>query len=200
MTQFKNETIACGTCKKMNFVKKQDFETGFYTCVHNGCGAKNVLTENFYDPNIVDGLPGFGALVATDNPTERYQLAFGTNAVGRGMQANVRVLAKTHNGLTFVSRQHCTITVSFDKWIGQLHTTIRDGVMDASTGAFNASQNHTYKNNKKIESVEEVYLKHHDTINLGGGDSFRVEAYTIPMAMLETYLKTIKKDPEGTLQ
>jgi pSer/pThr/pTyr-binding forkhead associated (FHA) protein len=199
MNQFKNETLACTACKKTNFVKIKDFEAGFYVCSHKDCGVKNVLTGVFYDPIITKGLPQFGMLVAADNPTDRYPLLFGENAVGRGIQADVRLKAKTHNGQIFMSRHHCTITVSFDKWAGELKTTIKDGALDLDSATFEASKNGTFRNNKKIESVEEHYLNHNDTINLGGSDAFRFEAYTIPAAMLDTYKKTNKIDPEGTL-
>jgi hypothetical protein len=161
-----------------------------------------IITTTTYDERILLGLPHYGALVSVNNPALRYPLRVGPNVIGVGTVEKPDVqLARdtyTHNGLCYISRRHCTLTVEFNKHNGQLRYLIKDGdgSIDPETGQHNASKNFTFYQDKKMDAKEEFYLNDQDIINLGGEDEFRLEQYVIPEKMLETY-KIIKPVEEG---
>ncbi|WP_428667049.1 FHA domain-containing protein [Runella sp.] len=194
MQKFKNESVACEKCLKPDFVKASQFESGSFKCKF--CGHVNQLTIATYDENIMGSLIHYGALINSNAPAEKYLLRPGTNVIGVGQMADIQIKRAVHNGKCFVSRRHCTLTVSFDKRNGQLLYLLRDGAAEQDTGQYKNSLNFTFYKGKKIEPEEEIYLQDQDTINLGGEDSFRVEQYVIPEQLLENY-KIIAKKEDG---
>jgi hypothetical protein len=193
---FKNEMIICFKCKKSNFVKVKSFEIGLFRC--SSCGQDNKLFGAYYDERILIGIPQFGSIISVNNPSERYSLKLGKNIIGVGEMADIIVKRVTHNEKCFISRQHCTLEVKFDKWKGQLNYILQDGTKDIESNQHKNSLNFTFFKNKKIEPQEAIYISNKEIFNLGGEDAFRLEHFVIPESMLQTYKVSERLDPEAT--
>ena len=199
MSGFKLTLITCQQCGRRIMVRATDAERGSITCSHVGCGAVNVLEKAFhYDENIVRGLPGFGQLTSLDNPQKAYPLRFGSNVVGTSDACMVRVERIVHNGRCFISRRHCTLTITFDKWTGQLRYQLQDGAVDPITQAWQYSLNGTLLQGAALQKTEIIDVSDGGIITLGGADRFRLTHFSIPPAMLDTYKVELDFNPDRT--
>lgn len=190
-------------------VRAGDAERGSITCSHVGCGAVNDLQKAFhYDEAIVDGLPDFGRLTYTGQPETVYPLRFGPNVIGTGDTCTVRVSRFEHGGRCYISRQHCTLTITFDKWTGRLRYCLQDGAPDPESGAvrpslvwpslMRPSLNGTLLNGRPLLKTEIIDANDDDLITLGGADQFRLNHAPINPAMLDTYKVDLAFNPDRT--
>ena len=180
-------------------VRAADAERGSIQCSHVGCGAVNTLQKAFhYDEHIVQGLPSFGQLVHADEPKTTYPLQFGPNSIGTSDSCTVQVPRLMHNGRCFISRRHCTLTVMFDKWAGQLRYQLQDGAVEPDSITTKYSLNGTQLANTLLLKTEIVDVADQEIITLGGLDRFRLLHYSIPSVMLETYKVELDYNPDRT--
>ncbi len=180
-------------------VRAADAERGSITCSHVGCGAVNMLQTGFhYNEAIVQGLPGFGQLTYLDDPSKTYSLQFGPNVIGTSDSSTVRVERFMHDGRCFISRRHCTLTITFDKWSGQLRYQLQDGAPDPATETRQYSLNGTQLNRTLLQKTEVIDVANNDLITLGGADHFRLIHFVIPPAMLDTYKVDLAFNPDRT--
>lgn len=188
MNGFKVTLINCQSCGRRIMVRAADAERGTIRCSHVGCGADNRLQTAFhYDPSIVQGLPEFGHLTYLERPELTYPLQFGLNVIGTAESCTVRMERFAHDGRCYISRRHCTLTVAFDQWNGQLRYQLQDGVPESDSPERRYSLNGTYLNGSLLQKTELIDLNHDGIITLGGRDRFRLTHYFIPSAMLNTY-------------
>lgn len=178
-------------------VKPSDFARGTITCSHPGCGTPNSLQVTYYyDDRILIGLPEFGALVSCTEPSDRYLLKAGTNIIGVGEQCHLRLKRYLHGGRCFISRHHCMLNVTFDEHAGKLRYQLSDGVVEGPSRK--SSLNGTRLEGILLQKDEVIDVPPGGIIQLGGTDSFRLEAYTIPQLMLDSYRVTAAYDPDST--
>ncbi|AUD04912.1 FHA domain-containing protein [Spirosoma pollinicola] len=199
MSGFKTTLIVCQQCGRKIMVRAVDAERGSILCSHVGCGAVNALQKAFhYDEHIVQGLPSFGHLTHADEPKTTYPLQFGPNSIGTSDTCTVQVPRLMHNGRCFISRRHCTLTVMFDKWTGQLRYQLQDGAVDPDATTIKYSLNGTQLANTPLLKTEIVDVADREIITLGGLDRFRLMHYSIPPVMLETYKVELDYNPDRT--
>ncbi len=199
MSGFKTTLINCQQCGRRIMVRAADAERGSITCSHVGCGAVNVLQSAFhYDENIVLGLAGFGQLTYLDNTKTTYPLRFGVNVIGTSDSCAVQVSRFVHNGRCFISRRHSTLTVTFDKWTGQLRYQLQDGAVDSTTQTRQYSLNGTLLKDTLLQKTEIIDVADGEVITLGGLDRFRLTHYSIAPAMLNTYKVELAFNPDRT--
>lgn len=199
MSEFKTTLIVCQQCGRRIMVRAADAERGSITCSHVGCGAVNTLGTSFhYDENIVQGLPEFGLLTYLDRPWTTYPLRFGSNVIGTDESCTIQVDRFIHNGRCFVSRWHCTLTVTFDKWNGQLRYQLQDGALDRSRQEMRYSLNGTQLNDLPLQRTEIIDVGNEGIIALGGADRFRLTHFAIPAAVLDTYKVELGFNPDRT--
>ena len=199
MSKVKTSLIDCQQCGRKIMVRPADWERGAVTCSHVGCGAVNGLPTAFhYDETIVRGLPSFGHLTYQGSSAGEYPLQFGENVIGTADSCAVPVERFVHNGQCFVSRRHCTLTVTFDKWTGHLRYQLQDGAADPNTGAMRYSLNGTMLNGSPLSRTELIDVNDGGQITLGGVDQFRLTHYHIPPLMLDTYKITLDFNPDQT--
>lgn len=199
MSAVKTSLITCQQCGRRIMVRPADIQRGSIVCSHTGCGALNQLSTDFqYDTAIVQGLPGFGELRHSSTPDLTYPLRFGTNVIGTGDTTQVRVERYLHDGRCFISRRHCTLTVTFDSWSGRLRYQLQDGATDLSTQALAPSLNGTQVNGSALRPLEQVDVTGDDIITLGGLDQFQLVPYAINPAMLATYRVELDYNPDRT--
>lgn len=199
MSTFRTTLITCQQCGGRIMVRAIDAELGSITCSHLGCGAVNNLHTDFhYDEAVVNGLPNFGTLTYLENSQTEYALRFGPNVIGIGSLCTVRVSRFEHDGRCFISRQHCTLTVTFNKWTGQLRYHIQDGALDPDTKSMRYSLNGTMRNGSPLLKTEIIDVNDGDIITLGGADRFRLTTATIPLVTLETYKVDLAFNPDRT--
>ncbi|WP_077923153.1 FHA domain-containing protein [Spirosoma sp. 209] len=200
MTGFKTTLITCHQCARRIMVRAADAERGSIICSHLGCGAINTLQTTFqYDERLVQGLPGFGKLVCQRDPTQVYPLQFGDNVIGTANTCTVQVERFMHSGQCFVSRRHCTLTVTFDPWAGQLRYLLQDGVADPQQpDTRQYSLNGTQLNQVPIRKTELIDVADQALITLGGVDQFRLFHFSIPQPMLDTYKIELAFNPDRT--
>jgi FHA domain len=199
MNTFRTTLITCQQCGRRIMVRAADAERGSIVCSHIGCGAVNILQTDFqYDEAIVDGLPDFGRLTYVEKPDRVYPLRFGPNVIGTGDTCTVRVSRFEHGGRCYISRQHCTLTVTFDKWTGRLRYGIQDGALEPDSSAVRSSLNGTLLNGKPLLKTEIIDMSDGDVITLGGADPFRLTSALINPAMLDTYKIDLAFNPDRT--
>ncbi len=199
MNNIKTTLISCQQCGRRIMVRAVDAGRGSITCSHTGCGAVNVLqTMIQYDEAIVEGLPDFGRLVYLNKPGLAYPLRFGPNIIGTGDSCTVRLERFEHSGRCFVSRQHCTLTVAFDKWTGRLRYHLQDGAADAEAQTVQPSRNGTLLNGVSLQKTDIIDAGDGDVITLGGADRLRLTAAPIDSAMLSTYKVDLAFNPDRT--
>ncbi|MGV3556525.1 MAG: FHA domain-containing protein [Larkinella arboricola] len=199
MNGFKITLINCLSCGRRIMVRAADAERGTIRCSHVGCGADNRLQTAFhYDQAIVQGLPGFGYLTYLGHPEVTYPLQFGPNVIGTSESCTVQVGRFIHEGRCFISRRHCTLTVTFDQWSGQLRYQLQDGAPEPDQPEIRSSLNGTYLNGSLLQKTEQIDLNHDGIITLGGADRFRLTHYFIPPAMLTTYKVELAFNPDRT--
>lgn len=199
MSTFRTTLITCQQCGRRIMVRAADAERGSITCSHIGCGAVNTLQTAFhYDEAIVNGLPDFGRLTYAGTPEITYPLRFGPNVIGTGDGCSVRVSRFEHGGRCFISRQHCTLTVTFDKWTGRLRYCVQDGVVEPDTKSMRYSLNGTLLNGTPLLKTEIIDVGDDDVITLGGADRFRLTHARIDPAMLDTYKVDLTYNPDRT--
>lgn len=180
-------------------VQASDAERGTIICSHIGCGKVNDLQRAFqYDKAIVNGLPSFGQLAYVGKPETVYPLQFGPNTIGTSDACVVRVNRFEHGGRCFISRQHCTLTISFDKWTGQLRYCLKDGAIDPDSQTLRFSLNGTLLNGKPLLKTEIIDVGNGDVITLGGTDRFHLTHAAINPAMLDTYKIDLAFNPDRT--
>lgn len=196
-----NRLINCQHCNRLVMVKPSNFEQGFIKCTHQGCGFVNqFIVQSYYDPAIVVGLPEYGSLVLVNNPAIRYPLRFGRNVIGTGETSEIVMEREqfVHHGKCFISRRHCTIELTFDKWKGVLRYQLQDGALDEASNQLKPSLNGTFLENTKLLSDEIIDIPDSGVITLGGKDSFMLNAYHFPEQMLKTYLVQDYFEPDTT--
>lgn len=199
MSNFKLTLINCQQCGKRIMVRAADAQRGSIICSHAGCGAEIRLQKAFqYDDSVLRGLPNFGQLTYLGNPETVYKLKAGPNVIGTADFCAVRVNRFEHNGRCFISRRHCTLTVTFDKWTGLLRYCLQDGAVDLATQTKQPSLNGTLLNGTPLQKTEDIDVSNEDIITLGGLDRFQLTHYAIPPAMLETYKVDLDFDPDRT--
>lgn len=199
MGVFKNTLIQCQQCRRKILVKPADSERGHILCTHTGCGAVNSLSASFYyDEAIVMGLPDCGQLTYLNNASVWFALRFGVNIIGVGSDSTIQLPRFLHNNQCYISRQHCTLTVLFDKWTGQLRYQLQDGVVLPNTGTYQPSKNGTAVNQTKLRFTELIDVPDGGLITLGGIDTFRLSHYRFPAALLDTYRVHLQFDPDQT--
>ncbi|MGA0559282.1 FHA domain-containing protein [Larkinella sp. VNQ87] len=196
---FKLTLITCQQCGRRIMVRASDAERGSIRCTHIGCGAVNGLSAGFhYSDALVQGLPAFGQLTYLENPAMAYPLRFGPNVIGTAGTCTVPVERFTHEGRCFISRRHCTLTVTFDKWTGRLRYQLQDGVQNAGQLNRQHSLNGTFLNGVPLKKMEIIDVENDGIITLGGVDRFRLTHYVIPPAMLDTYRVAVAFNPDRT--
>lgn len=199
MNGFKTTLINCQQCGRKIMVRVADAELGSIVCSHVGCGAVNNLQTGFhYDESIVQGLPKFGQLTYVEKPQKVYSLHYGLNVIGTADSNSVQVDRFVHNGRCFISRRHCTLTVTFDKWIGQLRYQIEDGVIDPTSQERQYSLNGTLLNGVPLQKTEIIDVDNGSIITLGGADRFQLTHFVIPPATLNTYKVELAFNPDRT--
>lgn len=199
MSGFRMTLINCQQCGRKIMVRAADAERGAITCTHAGCQAVNTVQSAFhYDENIVRGLPKFGHLTNVDDPETVYLLKFGPNVIGTADSCAVQVERFVHDGRCYISRRHCTLTVAFDKWTGQLRYQLQDGAIDEAAQTLQHSLNGTMLNGVPLLKTECIDVGNHEDITLGGIDCFRLTQYVIPQLMLETYRIKLDFNPDRT--
>ena len=200
MGGFKTTLVNCRQCGRRIMVRAADAERGAIVCSHMGCGAVNGLQKPFhYDEAIVQGLPSFGQLTYLDNPETTYPLQVGNNVIGTADACTIQVERIVHNGRCFISRRHCTVSVTFDKWTGQLRYQLQDGAVDDSTTQNRQySLNGTLLNSTPLQKMEIIDIGDGEIITLGGVDRFRLTHFAIPPAMLDTYKIELDFNPDRT--
>ena len=180
-------------------VRAADFERGDITCSHVGCGVVNELqTGYYYDEAIVNGLPDFGELTYLGDSPTTYSLRFGSNVIGTADTCAVRVERFMHGGQCFISRRHCTLTLTFDKWTGQLRYQLQDGAIDPATPTLKPSLNGTLLNGAPLQPGEMIDVGDGEIITLGGVDRFRLKQAVLNPAMLDTYKVPLAFNPDRT--
>ena len=152
----------------------------------------------FYDENVVRGLPSFGHLVNPDDPETTYLLQFGPNVIGTADSCTVQLNRIVHDGRCYISRRHCTLTVVFDKWTGQLRYQLCDGAIEEATQTMKPSLNGTMYNGVPLSKTECIDVGTNQAITLGSVDHFRLTHYFIPPLMLETYKVDLDFNPDRT--
>ena len=199
MSNFRTTLITCQQCGRRIMVRAADAERGSITCSHIGCGAVNNLKTAFqYDQSIVNGLPDFGNLIYLGNPETIYPLWFGPNVIGTGDACTVQVNRFEHGGRCFISRWHCTLTITFDKWTGRLRYCVQDGAIEPDSQLMRFSLNGTMLNGTPLMKTEIIDVGDGDVITLGGADRFRLAHAIISPAMLETYKVDLAFNPDRT--
>ncbi len=191
--------LVCQQCGRKIMVRTADVERGSITCTHTGCRATNALQSAFfYDENVVRGLPSFGHLVNPDDPETTYLLQFGPNVIGTADSCTVQLNRLVHDGRCYISRRHCTLTVAFDKWTGQLRYQLCDGAIDEATQAMKSSLNGTMYNGVPLSKTECIDVGTNQAITLGSVDRFQLTHYFIPPLMLDTYKVNLDFNPDRT--
>lgn len=199
MSNFRTTLITCQQCGRRIMVRAADAERGTITCSHIGCGAINILQTAFqYDEAIINGLPDFGHLTYLGTPETTYPLQFGPNIIGTGDGCTVRVNRFEHGGRCFISRWHCTLIVTFDKWTGQLRYCVQDGAIEPESQSMRFSLNGTLLNGTALLKTERIDVGDGDVITLGGADRFRLVHARINPAMLDTYKVDLAFNPDRT--
>lgn len=199
MNNFKTTLINCQQCGRRIMVRATDAERGSIVCSHTGCGAVNTLQTIFqYDEAIANGLSDVGRLVYLEQPEVAYPLHFGPNVVGTGEGSTIRVNRFEHGGRCYISRWHCTLTVTFDKWTGRLRYHIQDGALEPGSDSVRFSLNGTMLNGTPLLKTEIIDVADGDIITLGGADRFRLTHAIINPVMLETYKIDLAFNPDRT--
>ncbi|GAB2517725.1 FHA domain-containing protein [Spirosoma aerophilum] len=199
MGEFKTTLIVCQHCGRKIMVRAADAERGFIQCTHTGCRVINTLRKPFhYDEHIVQGLPSFGQLTHINEPETTYPLQLGHNIIGTADTCTVQVPRFMHNGRCFISRKHCTLTITFDKWTGQLRYQLHDGAAEVDSKTIKYSLNGTQLAKTLLLKTEIVDVADQEIITLGGLDRFRLTHYSIPSVTLETYKIELDYNPDRT--
>ena len=123
---------------------------------------------------------------------------FGANVIGTADSCTVQVGRLVHDGRCYISRRHCTLTVVFDKWTGQLRYQLCDGALEEASQTIKYSLNGTMLNGTPLLKTECLDVGNSQEITLGGIDRFRLTHYTIPPLMLETYKVDLDFNPDRT--
>ena len=189
MAAFKTTLMNCQSCGRKIMVRAADAEKGQITCSHPGCGAVNVLQSAFYyDQSLAEGLPAFGQLVYLSGSTSVVlPLRLGENLIGIDDACQVRVERYLHDGRCYISRRHATLTVTFDKWRGNLRYQLQDGFVNLGDKALKNSLNGTFLNGTHLRPTEQIDVADADVITLGGIDQFRLMHQPIDPIMRDTY-------------
>ena len=151
-----------------------------------------------YDERIVQGLPAFGHLSLLGDSSVRLPLRYGVHTLGTSKQADLSVPRLLHNGRCYISRGHCTLTVAFDRWTGQLRYQLQDGAIDPDTGERRPSMNGTLIDKIALKPGEIMEIPNGGQVILGGMDVFQLTHYPIDPAMLATYEMSLGYNPEQT--
>ncbi|WP_375446686.1 FHA domain-containing protein [uncultured Fibrella sp.] len=189
MAIFKTTLVACQQCGRKIMVRPADAERGTIVCSHVGCSALNTLNKAYqYDPSLAVGLPAHGRLTYLNSPVPvMLPLLLGDNVIGTDASCQIRLERYLHEGRCYISRRHCTLTVSLDKWLGTLRYQIRDGVVDPVEKAVKPSLNGTWLNGVLLHKTEQIDVADGGIITLGGIDQLRVSHQLIDPVMRDTY-------------
>ena len=199
MAGFKTTLMTCQRCGRKIMVRGTDMEQGQITCSHVGCGAINSLQTTFqYDQSLALSLPAYGQLTYLNAESVVLPIRFGDNILGTDASCDVRLERYQHEGHCYISRRHCLLTVSFDKWLGTLRYQLQDGSIDPTTKSLKTSLNGTYLNDVMLQKIEHIDMADGDVITLGGIDRFRLSPYVIDPAMRETYQVTVPHSLDQT--
>ena len=193
MTTAKTTLMNCGQCGRRIMVRPADAERGEIVCSHVGCGAVNSLQTSYqYDQSLALSLPAHGTLTYLSGsdparPAVVFPLQFGDNVIGTDTACQVRLDRYLHEGRCYISRRHCTLTVSFDKWLGTLRYQLQDGSHDPATNTLKTSLNGTLVDGIALRKTEQIDVADGRIITLGGLDQFRLTHQLIDPVMRETY-------------
>jgi FHA domain len=188
MAAFKTTLMNCQACGRKIMVRATDAERGQITCSHAGCGAMNVLQSAFYyDQSLAEGLPAFGQLVYQNGPAPVLPLQLDENLLGTDATCQVKVDRYLHDGRCYISRRHATLTVTWDKWRGNLRYQLQDGAVDRADKTLKTSLNGTFLNGTQLRPTEQIDVADGDVITLGGIDQFRLVHQPIDPIMRDTY-------------
>lgn len=199
MSQFRNVLIDCRQCGRKILVKPSDMQRGQIVCTHKDCGAVNPLAMPVqYDERVVQGLPAFGYLSPVADSSVRLPLRYGALVLGTSDVADVPIPRFVHDGRCYISRRHCTLTVVFDRWTGQLRYQLQDGATDPATGEHRGSMNGTWIDNMTLKPGEIVEIPDGGQVVLGGVDAFQLTHYRLDPAMLSTYEIRMGYNPAQT--
>ncbi|GAB3704144.1 hypothetical protein GCM10027592_35160 [Spirosoma flavus] len=199
MGGFKTTLITCQQCGRRIMVRGADAERGSIICSHTGCGAINMLeTSGYYNEAFLNELPSLGQLTYQGDSNRTYSLQFGSNVIGTASSCTVQVERIVHNGRCFISRRHCTLTVTFDKWTGLLRYQLQDGAVDTNTQVMHHSKNGTQLNGATLEKAELIDVPDGGVITLGGVDKFRLTHVAISPAELNSQKVMTVFNPDQT--
>ena len=201
MEILKNTLIQCKKCNGKIMVKPSDLERGEIKCSHKNCDYINTFNDEFhFDSGIIQGLPSFGKLIYLNKQMHDFSLKFGSNIIGTSESADVYLTRSLfiQEGQCFISRQHCTLEIKFDRWFGSLRYSVFDGFYDSNEKKHKKSLNGTTINALPLKESEIIDVVNGDVLTIGGVDKFRLETYSIPLLMLETYKTKLDFDPDRT--
>lgn len=189
MTLSKISLMTCLHCGRKIMLRPADLERGYIVCSHLNCGATNLLKPTVeYDPQLAIDLPQHGHLTYLADPSVVLRLNLGLNVLGTSDSCTARVARYMHRGRCYISRRHCSLTVTFDPWTGTLRYQLQDGAPDpADVHTHKPSLNGTLLNGLLLRPSELIDVVEGGLISLGGADSFQLSHAQIDPTLRETY-------------
>ncbi len=152
-----------------------------------------------YDPSLAVSLPAHGQLTYLNGSMPvMLPLHLGDNVIGTDEVCQIRVERYQHEGRCYISRRHCTLTVSLDKWLGTLRYQLQDGAIDPVEKTQKPSLNGTWLNGVRLHKTEQIDVIDGGIITLGGLDQFRLSHQSIDPTMRETYRVDIAYSADQT--
>jgi FHA domain len=200
MGAFKTTLQNCQQCGRKIMVRPADVERGSITCTHLGCGAMNVFHKAFqYDSSLATGLPAHGQLTYLNSAVPvMLPIQLGINVIGTDSACQIQVSRYQHEGRCYISRRHCTLTVTLDKWLGTLRYQLQDGAVDPVEKTLKPSLNGTMLNGVLLLKGEQIDVDNGGLITLGGIDQFRLSHQLIDPVMRDTYRVDIHLSADQT--
>lgn len=192
---FRTTLMPCPACGGQLLVRAADVEQGYMTCQHTGCGRQVTVAGSFYfQEDLLKGLDQCGHLTDPRFPDRHYPLRPGTNYIGTATECHVCLPAVLHEGRRYVSRQHCTLTVVFDKWQGRLRYLLEDGTADGQKHSLNG----TFLEKQRLQPGEQVDVADGQHIGLGPLDTLRLTHVVPSQAQLNQYRVETLFNPDLT--
>lgn len=204
---FKNKLIDCRQCGRKIMVRAADADRGQILCSHAGCGAVNDLAPVApagvaayqYDESLALSLPGHGLLTYLGGGAPVVlPVRLGENIIGTDPSCTIPVSRYQHDGRCYISRRHCTLTVTFDQWLGTLRYQLRDGTLDPADQSLKPSLNGTWLGSERLHKTEVIDVPNGALITLGGLDRFQLTHQPINPVMQATYRIDITLNADQT--